>query len=174
MRRAILVVPVLVLALAAALGAPPATRLAAQEATPAVHDPAALLAEFDQGLRDDDPAALAELFVADGVLVTAGGTFRGHEEIRGYFRDLIADNPALEVTVGDPTVAYNTAVRRDLVVADAFLAGGAERLAIIHTVVAVGDRIAVLTAIPDLGDPATLAFFTPMAPAATPAAPPAG
>jgi hypothetical protein len=60
-------------------------------------------------------------------------------------------------------------------VADAILMGGAERLVIIHTVVAVGDRIAVLTAIPDLDDPTTLAFFTPMSAAATPApAPPAG
>jgi uncharacterized protein (TIGR02246 family) len=175
MRRAILVAPVLVLVLALALAGPLANSLAAQEATPAAEDPAAALAAFDQALRADDPDALAGLFAPDGVLVTAVGTFRGHEAIHGYFAEWITTNPELEVTFGEPAVAYNTAVSRDRVVADAFLAGGAERVVFIHTLVLVAGRIAVLSALPDLTDPATVAYFTPRLPAAaTPVpAPPA-
>jgi hypothetical protein len=100
--------------------------------------------------------------------VTPFGVFRGREEIRGFQTGLIANNPGLEVTFTEPTVAYNTAVSRDQVTAETFRAAGAERI-IIHTLVVANGQIVVLANIPDPDDPVTTAFFAAMqAAAATP------
>jgi hypothetical protein len=100
------------------------------------------------------------------VLVTPFGTFRGSEEIRTYYADFVEHTPGFAVTYAAPTVAYNTAVSRDLVASDPFREAGAARVVIIHTFVVADGRIVALTAIPDRDDPITAAFFTPSMPTA--------
>jgi hypothetical protein len=102
------------------------------------------------------------------VLVTPFGVFRGREEIRGFQAGLIANTPGLEVTFTEPTVTHNTAVSRDEGSAEPWRAAGAERIIIIHTLVVTNGQLVVLANIPDIDDPMTRAFFTPMeAPTAT-------
>ena len=171
MRRITFLSSLLALALAFALVGGLAPHLAAQESTPTSNDPAALHAAFVAAIQANDADAFAALFAPEGVLVTPFGVFRGREEIQGFQAGLIANNPDLEVTFTEPTVAHNTAVSRDEVSAEAWRAAGAERIIIIHTLVVANGQIVVLANIPDIDDPVTRAFFTPMeAAAATPAA----
>lgn len=144
--------------------------VAAQGATPTADDPAAIHAAFVEAIQANDPDAFAALFAPDGVLVVPFGVFRGREEIRGFQAELIENNPGLEVTFTEPTVTHNTAVSRDEVTAEPWRAAGAERIIIIHTLVVANGQIVVLANIPDIDDPMTRAFFTPMeATTATPA-----
>jgi uncharacterized protein (TIGR02246 family) len=143
----------------------------AQEASPTSNDPAAMHAAFVAAIQANDADAFAALFAPEGVLVTPFGVFRGREEIQGFQAGLIANNPDLAVTFTEPTVTHNTAVSRDEVSAETWRAAGAERIIIIHTLVVANGQIVVLANIPDIDDPVTRAFFTPMeAAAATPAA----
>jgi hypothetical protein len=170
MRRLTVLPSLLALAVALTLIGAVAPPLAAQEATPTASDPAAVHAAFAQAVQANDLDAFAALFAPDAVLVTPFGIFHGPEEIRAFEAGLIENNPGLEATFTEPTVAHNTAVSRDEVASDPFREAGAERLVIIHTLVVADDQIVVLTAIPDPDDPMTTEFFAAMAAAAaTPA-----
>ena len=168
MRRTI--VFVLFLVLAVALASPVTPRLAAQEATPRAEDPAAAHAAFAEALQARDAEAITALFAPDGIVVSPLGIFRGSEEIRAFFAGLIANTPGLKVTFTEPAVAHNTAVSRDLVVADPYREAGAGRIVLLHTIIFSGDRIVVLTAIPDPDDSMTTEVFPAMQAAATPVA----
>lgn len=141
----------------------------AQEATPTANDPAMVHAAFEQALQAADPDAITALFVPDGIVVSPLGIFRGSEEIHAFYTDLIEHTPGLEVTFGELTVAHNTVVSRDVVVADPYREAGAERVILFHTIIVAEGQIAVLTVIPDFDDPTTAALFAPQEGAATPA-----
>lgn len=173
MRRTIVFASFLVLALAVALASRVTARLAAQEATPSAHDPAAVHAAFTRAFQAGDPDAITALFAPNGILVSPLGIFRGPEEIRAFYAGLIKNTPGLEVTFTEPTVAHNTAVSRDPVVADPYREAGAERVILIHTIVASGGQIVVLTAIPAPDDPVTTELFAAMQATAPAAATPA-
>ncbi len=155
MRRTILLFSILML-VAALAGAP---RLVAQEASPAAGGAATMHAALAQAVQTADLDAFTALVAPAAVLITPFGTFHGPEEIRAFEAGFLESNPGLQVTFAEPSVAYNTAVSRDLIASGSIAATGADRIVIIHTLVVAGDHIVALTAIPDVDDPATAAFL---------------
>lgn len=118
---------------------------------------------YKQALMQLDGATIAGLFDDNVVINDLGVTAKGKAEAVAELRQVVAQNPHLQITFGETVYVLNTAIERFAYTSDPVQAAGVSRVWVIETLVVLNGKIVSYTAVPDLSDAETVRFVQAVA-----------
>jgi hypothetical protein len=119
---------------------------------------------FKHAFQAGDLDATMALFADETVEISPFGIFPSRGAIRSSVETFIRSNPGFSVTFGKSEYVLNTAVHRVTITSDAIRASGVDRFILIHTIVTVRGRIAMLGQQLDLSDVETARYALALSP----------
>jgi hypothetical protein len=119
---------------------------------------------FKHAFQAGNLDATMALFADETVEISPFGIFPSRTAIRSSVETFIRSNPGFSVTFGKSEYVLNTAVHRVTITSDAIRASGVSRFVLIHTIVIVRGKIALLGQQLDLNDVETARYALALSP----------